>query len=75
MKSVIEHILRLQDYVTGIQGLNITAPEFAYLKALVLFAPGELNKGYQIINSSGSIDKMTGFAEYNLVTIYFKSLN
>ncbi len=40
VKSVIEHIIRLQDYVTHIQGLNITAAEFAYLKTLVLFAPG-----------------------------------
>ena len=42
VKSVIEHIIRLQDYVTHIQSLNITAAEFAYLKTLVLFAPGKI---------------------------------
>lgn len=41
VKSVIEHIIRLQDYVTHIQSLFITAAEFAYLKTLILFSPGE----------------------------------
>ncbi|XP_035824492.1 orphan steroid hormone receptor 2 isoform X1 [Aplysia californica] len=43
VKSVIEHIIRLQDYVTHIQSLNITSAEFAYLKTLVLFAPDNPN--------------------------------
>ncbi|XP_059152190.1 orphan steroid hormone receptor 2-like isoform X3 [Physella acuta] len=43
VKSVIEHIIRLQDYVTHTQGLNISPPEYAYLKTLVLFAPDNPN--------------------------------
>ncbi|CAG5114835.1 unnamed protein product, partial [Candidula unifasciata] len=39
VKSVIEHIIRLQDYVTHAQNLSISATEYAYLKTLVLFAP------------------------------------
>ncbi|BFZ08807.1 hypothetical protein BsWGS_11846 [Bradybaena similaris] len=43
VKSVIEHIIRLQDYVTHAQNLNISATEYAYLKTLVLFAPDNPN--------------------------------
>ncbi|KAH9500583.1 Orphan steroid hormone receptor 2 [Bulinus truncatus] len=43
VKNVIEHIIRLQDYVTHTQSLNISAPEYAYLKTLVLFAPDNPN--------------------------------
>ncbi|GFR72906.1 nuclear receptor subfamily 2 group C member 2 [Elysia marginata] len=39
VKNVIEHIVRLQDYVSSTQRLNISPAEFAYLKTLVLFAP------------------------------------
>ncbi|GFO06446.1 nuclear receptor subfamily 2 group c member 2 [Plakobranchus ocellatus] len=43
VKNVIEHIRRLQDYVTSTQNLNISPTEFAYLKTLVLFAPDNPN--------------------------------
>ncbi|BFZ10955.1 hypothetical protein BsWGS_13994 [Bradybaena similaris] len=43
IKNVIEHIIRLQDYVTHTQSLSISDPEFAYLKTLVLFAPDNPN--------------------------------
>ncbi|CAG5118034.1 unnamed protein product, partial [Candidula unifasciata] len=43
VKNVIEHIIRLQDYVTHTQSLNISDAEFAYLKTLVLFAPDNPN--------------------------------
>lgn len=41
VKGVMDHIVRLQDYISSMAQLQVTAPEFAYLKALVLFSPGE----------------------------------
>lgn len=43
VKNVIEHIVRLQDYVSSNQNLHISPAEFAYLKTLVLFAPDNPN--------------------------------
>ncbi|RUS70731.1 hypothetical protein EGW08_021509 [Elysia chlorotica] len=43
VKNVLEHIVRLQDYVSSTQNLNISPAEFAYLKTLVLFAPDNPN--------------------------------
>ncbi|KAI8763973.1 orphan steroid hormone receptor 2-like isoform X2 [Biomphalaria glabrata] len=43
VKNVIEHIIRLQDYVSHTQSLNISPAEYAYLKSLVLFAPDNPN--------------------------------
>ena len=43
VKGVMDHIVRLQDYISSMAQLQVTAAEFAYLKALVLFSPGELD--------------------------------
>ncbi|XP_071084222.1 orphan steroid hormone receptor 2-like isoform X6 [Haliotis cracherodii] len=37
VKVVIEHIIRLQDYITAMSQLQVTSAEYAYLKTLVLF--------------------------------------
>jgi len=42
VKGVMDHIVRLQDYISSMARLDITAVEFAYLKALVLFCPGKM---------------------------------
>lgn len=39
VKVVIDHILKLQNYIHSMQQLQVTREEFAYLKALVLFSP------------------------------------
>ncbi|KAL8606149.1 hypothetical protein ACOMHN_067132 [Nucella lapillus] len=39
VKGVMDHIVRLQDYITSMTQLQVTSAEFAYLKALVLFSP------------------------------------
>lgn len=41
MKLVIDHILKLQNYIQSLEALQIDSEEFAYLKALVLFSPGK----------------------------------
>nr|KAG5708834.1 hypothetical protein BaRGS_031988 [Batillaria attramentaria] len=43
VKSVMDHIVRLQDYISSINQLHVTPAEFAYLKALVLFSPDNPN--------------------------------
>lgn len=39
VKSVIEHILKLQGYIQNMQNLQVDNQEYAYLKALLLFSP------------------------------------
>lgn len=39
VKSVIEHILKLQGYIQNMQSLQVDNQEYAYLKALLLFSP------------------------------------
>ncbi|XP_052781212.1 orphan steroid hormone receptor 2-like isoform X2 [Mya arenaria] len=39
VKSVIEHILKLQSYIQKMQALQVDNQEYAYLKALLLFSP------------------------------------
>lgn len=39
IKVVIDHILKLQNYIQSMHQLNVDTEEFAYLKALVLFTP------------------------------------
>lgn len=39
VKSVIEHILKLQSYMQKMQALQVDNQEYAYLKALLLFSP------------------------------------
>ncbi|KAL4227065.1 Nuclear receptor subfamily 2 group C member 2 [Mactra antiquata] len=39
VKSVIEHILKLQNYIQKMQSLQVDNQEYAYLKALLLFSP------------------------------------
>ena len=41
VKSVIEHILKLQNYIQNMQNLQVDNQEYAYLKALLLFSPGK----------------------------------
>lgn len=41
VKSVIEHILKLQNYIQNMQSLQVDNQEYAYLKALLLFSPGK----------------------------------
>ena len=41
VKSVIEHILKLQGYIQNMQNLQVDNQEYAYLKALLLFSPGK----------------------------------
>ena len=41
VKGVIEHIIRLQDYIVSMQQLRVTQAEYAYLKLLVLFYSGQ----------------------------------
>lgn len=36
----MEHIWKLQEFVSATAKLNIDQVEFAYLKAIVLFSPG-----------------------------------
>lgn len=43
VKGVMDHIVRLQDYISSLAQLQVTATEFAYLKALVLFSPDNPN--------------------------------
>ncbi|XP_076469679.1 orphan steroid hormone receptor 2-like [Babylonia areolata] len=45
VKSVMDHIVRLQDYISSMTQLQVTPAEFAYLKALVLFSPDNPNLG------------------------------
>ncbi|XP_062584776.1 orphan steroid hormone receptor 2-like [Saccostrea cucullata] len=39
VKIVIDHILKLQNYIQSLEALQMDSEEFAYLKALVLFSP------------------------------------
>lgn len=41
VKSVTEHICRLQDCVSSLHKLQVDSVEYAYLKALTLFSAGE----------------------------------
>jgi len=41
LKKVIDTITRLQEYVDHMTTLQIDDTEYAYLKTLVLFSPGE----------------------------------
>ncbi|XP_025108699.1 orphan steroid hormone receptor 2-like [Pomacea canaliculata] len=47
VKGVMDHIVRLQDYITNITQLHLSPAEFAYLKALVLFSPDNPNLGHR----------------------------
>ena len=40
VKAVTDTIVKLQDFVTSMNKLQLRNAEFAYLKALVLFSPG-----------------------------------
>ena len=42
VKRVIGTVTRLQDYVSRICQLDVDETEYAYLKSLVLFSPGEV---------------------------------
>lgn len=39
VKTVIDHILKLQNYIHSMHTLQVTEQEYAYLKALMLFSP------------------------------------
>lgn len=41
VKAVMEHIWKLQEFVSVTTKLQMDSSEFAYLKAAVLFSPGE----------------------------------
>ena len=41
VKLVMEHIWRMQEFCNGMSKLSPDAYEYAYLKAIVLFSPGE----------------------------------
>ena len=41
VKRVIDTVTRLQEFVSRITQLDVDETEYAYLKALVLFSPGE----------------------------------
>jgi hypothetical protein len=41
IKSVTEHICRLQDCVSSLHRLQVDSVEYAYLKALTLFSAGK----------------------------------
>jgi hypothetical protein len=47
VKLVIEHILKLQNYMQKMQALQVDNQEYAYLKALLLFSPGNI---YNIVD-------------------------
>jgi len=42
VKRVIDTVTRLQEFVSRICQLDVDETEYAYLKSLVLFSPGEL---------------------------------
>lgn len=42
IKSVTEHICRLQDCVSSLHKLQVDSVEYAYLKALTLFSSGNI---------------------------------
>lgn len=42
VKQVTDHICKLQDFVNSMLRLQVDEHEYAYLKAIVLFSPGEL---------------------------------
>jgi len=42
VKRVIDTVTRLQDFVSRICQLDVDETEYAYLKSLVLFSPGEV---------------------------------
>lgn len=44
IKSVTEHICRLQDCVSSLHKLQVDSVEYAYLKALTLFSAGMCNE-------------------------------
>ena len=50
VKQVTDHICKLQDFVNGLQRLQVDDREYAYLKAIVLFTPENLSLG-QILSS------------------------
>lgn len=52
MKLVIDHILKLQNYIQSLEALQIDSEEFAYLKALVLFSPGKWIYNRPVYSSS-----------------------
>lgn len=41
VKLVMEHIWRMQEFCNSMSKLSLDAYEYAYLKAIVLFSPGE----------------------------------
>ncbi|ESO95817.1 hypothetical protein LOTGIDRAFT_214907 [Lottia gigantea] len=69
VKVTIEHILRLQDYITAMQNLQPSTAEYAYLKALVLFQPDNPN----IINKK-QVEKLQEKVEKEFVQ-YSSSVN
>lgn len=43
VKLVMEHIWRMQEFCNSMSRMSPDAYEYAYLKAVVLFSPGEHN--------------------------------
>lgn len=43
VKQVMEHIWRMQEFCNSMSRMSPDAYEYAYLKAVVLFSPGEHN--------------------------------
>ncbi len=41
VKQVMEHIWRMQEFCNSMSRMSPDAYEYAYLKAVVLFSPGE----------------------------------
>lgn len=41
VKQVMEHVWKFQEFCNSMTKLEIDSYEYAYLKALVLFSPGE----------------------------------
>ena len=40
VKGVMDHVVRLHDYILSMSQLHLSDAEYAYLKAFVLFSPG-----------------------------------
>ncbi|XP_064607313.1 nuclear receptor subfamily 2 group C member 2-like isoform X2 [Liolophura sinensis] len=61
-KVVMDHIIRLQEYVNSMQRLEVDDVEYAYLKCLTLFSPDNPN-----INSVSQVEKFQEKAQQELI--------
>lgn len=55
VKQVMEHIWKFQEFCNSMTRLEMDSYEYAYLKAIVLFSPGELTTISSLLSPPSSL--------------------